>query len=215
MVGAGGEVVAIKHETMLHGQAEALLPMVDAAMRAAGLAAASLAFVAVSTGPGSFTGIRVGLAAAQGIAFGAALPLMGVTSFAAAAALDPAPVGGALLVALESRRADLYVQMFDAAALPLSEPTAILPEGLAGLVAAIAGMRPVAITGSAAARAGAALAGRGDASIIEPAAPAAIGVLRAAWQRWRAGNRGEPVRPLYLRPPDAAPASGRAPAGKS
>lgn len=197
----------------MHGQAEALLPLVDAAMREAGLAVAALDLVAVSTGPGSFTGIRVGLAAAHGIALAAALPLLGVTSFAAAAAAAPEPARDRpiLLVALESRRADLYVQFFDAASQPLGAPAALLPEALAAAARAVAGTRPLAIAGDAAARAGAALAGRCDVAVIETRAPAAQGVLRASWRRWRAGDRGGAVRPLYLRPPDATPAA--APAG--
>ncbi|HYZ41325.1 MAG TPA: tRNA (adenosine(37)-N6)-threonylcarbamoyltransferase complex dimerization subunit type 1 TsaB, partial [Stellaceae bacterium] len=69
-----------------HGQAEILLPMVDRAMGEAGLAPAELASVAVTVGPGSFTGIRVGLAAAQGIALATGAQLIGITSFEAAAA---------------------------------------------------------------------------------------------------------------------------------
>jgi len=71
---------------MPHGQAEALLPMVDRAMGAARLAASTLDLITVTTGPGSFTGIRVGLAGAKGIALGLGVPLLGVTSFEAGAA---------------------------------------------------------------------------------------------------------------------------------
>jgi tRNA threonylcarbamoyladenosine biosynthesis protein TsaB len=191
---------------MMHGQAEALLPLIDATMREAGLTVAALDLVAVSTGPGSFTGIRVGLAAARGIALAAALPLIGVTSFeAAAAAPDLARSGRALLVALESRRADLYVQFFDLACRPLGEPAAVLPEALAALSAALVGDQPLALAGDAAARAAAALPGW-RAVVVESTAPAALGVLRASLRQWRCGERAGSVRPLYLRPPDATPA---------
>ncbi len=59
---------------MPHGQAEALLPMVERVMGAARLAASMLDLLTVTTGPGSFTGIRVGLAAAKGIALGLGVP---------------------------------------------------------------------------------------------------------------------------------------------
>ena len=99
----------------MHGQAEALLPLIDDVVREAGLTASGLDIVAVTTGPGSFTGIRVGIAAALGIALAADLPLIGVTSFEAVVETVPseARAGRHLLVALESRRADLYVQFFD------------------------------------------------------------------------------------------------------
>ena len=135
MIAAGAELLALRHMEMLHGQAEALLPMVDAAMREAGLAASAIDFVAVTTGPGSFTGIRVGLAAARGIALARDLPLVGVSSFTATAATAVVPADAVLLVALESRRADFYVQLFDRAASPLREPAAMLPEALAAAVA--------------------------------------------------------------------------------
>ncbi len=89
--------------------------MVDAVMREAAISVAALDLVAATVGPGSFTGIRVGLAAAQGVALGAALPLLGVTGFeAVAAAVDRGhgDDGPLLLVALESRRAEFYLQVF-------------------------------------------------------------------------------------------------------
>ena len=67
----------------MHGQAEALLPMVDACMREAGQVPAAIDLVAVTVGPGSFTGIRVGLAAARGMALATGAQLIGVTSFEA------------------------------------------------------------------------------------------------------------------------------------
>ena len=102
---------------MMHGQAEALFPMVDDVVREAGLTPSALDVVAVTTGPGSFTGIRVGIAAARGIALAVDLPLIGVTSFEAVTKTlsSDARTGRCLLVALESRRADLYVQFFDRA----------------------------------------------------------------------------------------------------
>ncbi|HXC90827.1 MAG TPA: tRNA (adenosine(37)-N6)-threonylcarbamoyltransferase complex dimerization subunit type 1 TsaB, partial [Stellaceae bacterium] len=128
---AGDEVLGLRHAAMMHGQAEALLPLVDEAMRASGLTVAALDLVAVTTGPGSFTGIRVGLAAARGIALAANLPLLGVTGFeAAAAGAEAAMDGCCLVVALESRRADLYVQLFDGHRNSLCEPVAVLPEAL-------------------------------------------------------------------------------------
>src|SRR5438270_7293238 len=112
-----GMTLASERRTMRHGHAEALLPMIERVVTAAGLRPSQLATIAVATGPGGFTGIRVGLAAAQGIALAAGARLVGVSSFAAVAAgLTPSGDDGRqrLLVALDSRRADLYVQLFAA-----------------------------------------------------------------------------------------------------
>jgi tRNA threonylcarbamoyladenosine biosynthesis protein TsaB len=198
---------------MAHGQAEALLPMVDCTMREAGLPASALDFVAVTTGPGSFTGIRVGLAAARGVALALEVPLLGVTGFEAAAAayIDPDISKRFLLVALESRRVDLYIELFDPARRALGMPAAVMPEALAAIVSA-ADARPLAVTGDAAARATAALAARGCPSVVDDGALAVVGAVRAALARWRWGERAGSARPFYLRPPDVTPAAGaRAP----
>jgi tRNA threonylcarbamoyladenosine biosynthesis protein TsaB len=196
---------------MPHGQAEALLPMVDRAMGAARLAASTLDLITVTTGPGSFTGIRVGLAGAKGIALGLGVPLLGVTSFeAGAAACEADPIERFLLVALDSRRADLFIQLFDPARHTLGLPAAVLPEALTEIVTAATGSGPLAVTGDAAARAAAALDGRGGTSFVTDGEPPAVGAVRAALRLWRRGERGGPVRPLYLRPPDVTLAPGQA-----
>jgi len=186
---------------MMHGHAEALLPMIDDIMSATGLSASALDCVAVTTGPGSFTGIRVGIAAARGIAFAGGLPLIGISSFEAVAETVPAAALGdrPLLVALESRRADLYIQLFDAARRPLSEPAAYLPQTLASAIPAAHGSA-IVIIGDAVTRAAAPLAEHYDVATVAAGLTAA-GALSAELRRWRRGERGGEVRPLYLRPP--------------
>src|SRR6516165_10088677 len=68
LVAVGETVLAVERSAAMHGQAERLLPMVDTVVRKSGLSPAALDIVATTTGPGSFTGIRVGLAAVRGIA---------------------------------------------------------------------------------------------------------------------------------------------------
>ncbi|MGE5268411.1 MAG: tRNA (adenosine(37)-N6)-threonylcarbamoyltransferase complex dimerization subunit type 1 TsaB [Thiohalocapsa sp.] len=205
----GEAVLAAESRLLRHGHAEALLPMIDRVMIAAGLRPAQLAAVAAATGPGGFTGIRVGLAAAHGIALATGARLVGVTSFAAVAAAAAAPGGdseAALLVALDSRRAELYVQLFAPATMAsraLAEPQALLPEMLADYVAAAhrdaAGVR---IAGDAGAVAAAALSGLPHRlSLVADSAPDARGVARAALRLIAAGAAPAPL-PLYLRPPD-------------
>src|SRR6185437_4805552 len=112
--------------------------------RAAALAPAALDRVAIAVGPGGFTGIRAGLAAAQGIALATGARLIGVTSFAAVAAAAGRREGQ-LLVALDSRRDDFYVQLFIDGK-PAAEPRALLPGGLDAYV----GGGAVSIAGDAA-----------------------------------------------------------------
>ena len=179
--------------------------MIERVMAEAGLAPPQLEFVAAAIGPGGFTGIRVGLAAAHGIALAAGARLIGVTSFAAVAAriagtIEPACEN--LLVALDSRRADLYVQLFarDGAS-PPAAPQALLADQLGDYVAHHHGA-PLLIAGDAAEAAAAALGGRMRCAVTPNSAPDARGVAAAALVELRSGGRADPVRPLYLRPPD-------------
>jgi tRNA threonylcarbamoyladenosine biosynthesis protein TsaB len=199
-----GDVLAAECRPLRHGHAESLLPMVERVLAAAGLARGGIDAVAAAIGPGGFTGIRVGLAAAQGIALGLGAPLIGVSSFAAVAAAMPAAGGDdarLLLVALDSRRADLYVQLFALdRGMPLAVPAAILPDRLADHIAGIVKGASVLIAGDAAEAAAAAL-GRGFAVAL-PSAPDALGVAAAARRQLGTAAALDPVRPLYLRPPD-------------
>lgn len=204
-VGFGGMVVAEGRIDTMHGQAEAVLPLVDKTMREAGQVPAALDLVMATIGPGSFTGIRVGLAAARGIALATGARLLGVTSFDAVgsgAALSDCSEIRFLLIAIESRRQDLYVQFFDPRGDPLREPAAIMPFMLGEVVAATVGARPLLIAGDAAQRASAALTQRPDTAVLADSAPGAVGALRAGLRRQRLGKATDAPRPLYLRPPD-------------
>ena len=194
-IGCEDAVLASERQEMRHGHAEALLPMVDRVGRAAGIAPREIGVVGVTVGPGGFTGIRAGLAAAHGLAQAAGAQLAGISSFTAVAAAV-APDGATLLVALDSRREDLYVQLFAANGTSLGEPAAILPRRLPDLISDGA----VVVAGDAADAAVAALGGRARA--LSDTAPDAHGVL-AALRRWP--ERTDPwARPLYLRPPDVS-----------
>lgn len=208
-VAAGERLLAAGLVESAHGQAEHLMPLVDRVMGEAGLAAADLDLIAATVGPGSFTGLRAGLAAARGIALASGRPLIGVTSFAAVAAgLAVADCACALLVALESRREDLYVQFFDRQRRPCGEPCAVMPAGLAQVVDVAVGAMPLRVAGDAAARAAAALAARPLVTLVADSAPEARGAWRAALARWRQGARGDEARPLYLHPPGVTLRSG-------
>jgi tRNA threonylcarbamoyladenosine biosynthesis protein TsaB len=186
--------------------------MIGDIMSANGLSPSALDCIAVTIGPGSFTGIRVGIAAARGIAFARRLPLIGISSFEAMAEAVPTAMLGdrPLVVALESRRAEIYVQLFDAARYPLSQPAAYLPQTLASAIPLVRGST-IMIIGDAAARAAVPLAEHYDVTKVAAGLTPAVGALSAARRRWMRGEQGGEVRPLYLRPPDVTVPDGYRP----
>jgi tRNA threonylcarbamoyladenosine biosynthesis protein TsaB len=211
-VAAGDTVLSAQRIPAVHGQAEMLLPMVDTTMRKAGVPPTVLDLVATTVGPGSFTGIRIGLATARGIALATGAKLIGVSGFEAVAAALAAPNRDYcpfLLIALESRREDLYVQFFDHLRGLLDEPASIMPGALGRAVDEAIGAAPLLIAGDAAQRAADALCKRPHTSVLEDSAPDAVGVLRAALYRRRLRGRDGTPRPLYLRAPDVTLSRGR------
>ncbi len=203
---SGGKIAARRFAPMATGHAQALVPLIEIVMTESGVTFAALDHIAVTVGPGAFTGLRVGLAAAQGIALAADKPIGGVTTLEAVArAVDKRTREGAvLLVAIESKRQELFVQSFAADLSPLDAPAAVLPENLCAHVPAGA----LAVAGDAAMRAVEALAACGrDASVLgDVTHPDAAHVAMTAAARLAAGQRLLPARPLYLRPPDVTAA---------
>lgn len=118
-----GQLRALEKKDMERGQAEALFPMILRVMSEAGCGFGDVDVVAVTTGPGSFTGVRVGLAAARGIALAAGKPMVGVSVPEAAAFKISGlfPEIQEICVVLETKRDDFYVQRF-CGVRPVSEP---------------------------------------------------------------------------------------------
>ena len=108
---AEGTTLAHEHLLMARGHAEALAPMVDALMRGAGIPFAALDRIAVTTGPGTFTGQRVGLAFARALGLGLKRPVIGVTTLDAMAqeALAKHPAIAWALVAADAKRGEIYL----------------------------------------------------------------------------------------------------------
>jgi tRNA threonylcarbamoyl adenosine modification protein YeaZ len=98
---------------MVRGHAEALIPLIARVMASAKLAFSDITRVAVTTGPGSFTGLRVGIAAARGIALAAGMPALGVSTLSAYAAphLDQDDAV-AVIAAIDARHQHVYLQVF-------------------------------------------------------------------------------------------------------
>jgi len=108
-----GVVVASAHEQMERGQDARLMPMVMAVMQQASASFDQLDRIAVTRGPGSFTGVRVCLAAARGIGIAASKPVIGINRFDIFRALHDAPKQD-LLVVIQSKRVDLFCQFYPA-----------------------------------------------------------------------------------------------------
>ena len=203
---ASGRTLAVRAEAMQRGLAEKLVPMVQATLADAGIGFGHLSRIGVTVGPGTFTGLRVGLAAARGFALAAGCPLIGVTTLEAAVhGLTPAArAGRTLLAAIESRRDDLFVQPFAADLSPLGAPADLLPADLPAYAAAHLIPGPLLIVGDAAARAGQALGTWGGAvEIVETTGAAeALAAAHIAAAQDVAGIAARPADPFYLRPPD-------------
>ncbi|MFO7856690.1 MAG: tRNA (adenosine(37)-N6)-threonylcarbamoyltransferase complex dimerization subunit type 1 TsaB, partial [Paracoccaceae bacterium] len=132
----GGDTLARLDEPMPRGQAERLMPMIAEALEAAGLVPADLAAVAVCTGPGNFTGVRIGVAAARGLALALAVPAVGVPRLDA---LAEAAGGGPLVAVAGALRGGLYAQVFAVGAEPRAPLESGAPEALAVRLAGAAG----------------------------------------------------------------------------
>ena len=193
---------------MRRGQSEHLVPMIEEVMAAADAPYDSLDALAVTIGPGGFTGVRIGLATARGLALALRRPLIGISNFEAVAAAVPASerAGRSLAVVLDSKRHEVYVQAFappeetqrllaPGAVVPPDELDAWLPAG------------PVLLAGDAAAVAMAALqAARRDVRLAtSPSLADAVQVaILAAARPLPLPDTGMP-QPLYLRSPDVTP----------
>ncbi len=200
-----GTITQHRLSAMTRGQAEALAPMVADVLDDSDNVAADLDLLAVTIGPGAFTGLRIGLAMARAMALALKIPCLGLTTteVIAAAVEDTAWPVGTLLVALDSKRSDIYVQTFSKPGQAANAPQAVEPENLAGWLTDAAW--PISVVGDATAQALSVLAEAGVEAVAAPASGVADArvVAALAASRWSMGDPVPPVGPLYLRPPDA------------
>jgi tRNA threonylcarbamoyladenosine biosynthesis protein TsaB len=185
--------------------AEGLLPAIDSLLRRTGRPLAELQAFAVSLGPGSFTGLRIGVATVKGLVFGSDLPVVGVPSLAALAL--GAATDGPVVATLDARRGELYAAGFAA---PGGAPLDELPEGLYDLAGLLAALPDACrIVGEADAVLGAALRERlAPEQRLEPApgsAPRArdVGVLGARGLARGEASDAESLVPRYVRRAEA------------
>ena len=183
---------------MTRGHQERLAPLVREVMAEAGVAFSALDRIVVTVGPGSFTGLRVGLAFAKGLGFALDRPCVGVGSLEALAAGAGADWPAAAVI--DAGRGNLYLQLFDGD-LALTAPDVLSLGTSAARLAEVFGDRPFRLTGPAADQLTEAWP---DAERVSQDWPRPEAILRLGEAAPLA-----PARPLYLRPPDAKPKAAR------
>ncbi|PPJ48758.1 tRNA (adenosine(37)-N6)-threonylcarbamoyltransferase complex dimerization subunit type 1 TsaB [Rhizobium sp. KAs_5_22] len=191
--GEAKRLLGVSTEMIGRGHAEKLMATIDAALAAADLDLSAVERVAVTVGPGSFTGIRVGVAAARGLALSLGVEAVGVSTLAALANTAE-ETGRPVLAAMDAKRAEIYLQRFSAARVPQGEPEMVSLDRFREIAAS----GEWQVTGSA------------GALLLDPDAETekdrfSISVVARLGAEAKAA--GKP-KPLYLRGPDAKPQTG-------
>ena len=180
-------------ETIGKGHAERLMAVVDQALDQAGLTLDQVGKIAVMVGPGSFTGIRVGVAAARGFALSLGIEAVGVSTLAVIGlAAREANPGKPVLAAIDARRDEIYAQLFSASGDALTAPLLLGHEEAATL----------------ARESDAVVAGSARALLVENGQAAADRYPPLFIARLGVGETALAPSPLYLRGPDAKPQTG-------
>ena len=186
----GARVCAFASEAMARGHQERLAPMAREVMAQAGREFAALDRIGVTVGPGSFTGLRVGIAFAKGLALALDRPAAGVGTLEAMAA----DLEGLVFPVIDARRGQLYLQAFEDGR-ALMAPDALSAGDAAARIAELSQGRAFTLAGSGAPL----LAGLSSAARVLDAQ----GADARAVARLAAARAPAPLRPLYLRAPDA------------
>jgi tRNA threonylcarbamoyladenosine biosynthesis protein TsaB len=194
-----GRLIAHESLPMKRGHAEALMPLIARVMEASGIAFASLDRIAVTTGPGSFTGLRVGLSAARGIALAADKPVVGVTTLTAYAAPVVSENGEQPVIsAIDARHDHVYFQVVSGNGGSLIRPQVAPIEEVLGA----SRFGAPYLVGNAARI----LAERWPADAPPPFKVDSLPAPDIAWVGWLGAAVSPdtaPARPFYLRAPDA------------
>ena len=189
----GDNLVASRHEEMSRGQAERLFPMIEEMLADTGLVWRDIGLIGVGTGPGNFTGIRLSVAAARGLALSLEIPAIGVNRFQAMTFGQKEPA----LALVDARRGQFYAGMSDDSLEPALYGRGDIVETFAGRVGICIGDADDDIAREL------------GAQVAQPLLPIAQAVARVAFAN-RETPLGRPA-PLYLKPADAAPSRMAAP----
>jgi tRNA threonylcarbamoyladenosine biosynthesis protein TsaB len=195
------EALARRTEPMVRGHAEALAPLVEKLIAQVPGGFGSLDRIAVTNGPGSFTGIRIGIALARAFGLALDIPVVGVSTLAAfAGPLLLEPRSGVIVSAIDARHGQVYFQLFEASGRPL---IAARVETVRDAVRAI-GAGPARIAGNAA-KVLAEEFGRHATAFDSSAGAEFPDILAVARIGLAADPETSPPRPYYLKSPDAQP----------
>jgi tRNA threonylcarbamoyladenosine biosynthesis protein TsaB len=196
-----GKLIAQESQAMKRGHAEALMPLIGRVIAASGTAFTDLDRIAVTTGPGSFTGLRVGLSAARGIALAANIPVVGVTTLTAyAAPIVSQNAEYPVVSAIDARHDHVYLQVVS------GNGSALVRPRVAPMAEALDTWRfgaPV-LVGNAANL----LADRWPSQALAPFKVDMQAAPDISWVGWlgaAVSPNTAPARPYYLRAPDAKP----------
>ena len=211
-VAENGKLLAAGYQDTGLTHSRTLLPMVEHLLENAGLSPADMDAFAVAAGPGSFTGIRIGVATAKGLAFGTEKPCIGVSTLAAMAR-NVSFAGGLVVCAMDARRSQIYNALFQC---ENGEPVRLTKDraiGLDALAAELAGdTRPKLVTGDGAAlcaeflrKAGIACRTAPAHLVMQNAAAVALEAQALAVSDAGALVSARELRPFYPRPPHAVP----------
>ncbi|MBT8408526.1 MAG: tRNA (adenosine(37)-N6)-threonylcarbamoyltransferase complex dimerization subunit type 1 TsaB [Alphaproteobacteria bacterium] len=190
-----GRILAARTDAMARGQAEHLMAMMEEMLRGQGLGWRDLSAVGVGIGPGNFTGIRISVSAARGLALGLGVPAVGISSLAALAQGRDGPT----VAAIDARQERLYLQGFGAGA------------GFGPVLCGMGDLPAIANGAAVIGHRAEEIAARCGGQVAAPVYPAAEAIAHAAVEALRAGDAIPRPAPLYLRAPDAAPPRDAAP----
>lgn len=194
-VAVDGRVAASAYEERRTGHAEAILPMIERVLAEAGIAPCALQRIAVTRGPGTFAGMRIGLAAAHGLrlATGAALiPVSSLWAIGQRVIAERGSLATALAVAVDAGRGQVYLELLDGDGKSPEEPQILTVEEATQRIV----------------RAGAAVAGSGGRLVAAPVAGTFGGTIEPLASAFALAALGlpvaaKPIAPLYFRPADA------------
>lgn len=193
---AGGVAHTLAERATVRPRAhnELLVPQIAECLTEAGIARSALAAVVVGTGPGLFTGLRVGMVTAAAFGDALGLPVHGVCTLDAIAAAAAPPADTDLVVVTDARRREVYHARYTGTRRTAGPAVGPITEVAVGPQTVLAGDRGMC----------AQLAEPAGATVLDIAGPSATGLVRAGAESLRSGDAPTMLEPLYLRRPDTA-----------